>query len=390
MAHDYYEILQVSSNADIEIIKVAFKRLALKYHPDTGKENASIDKMRLLIEAYETLSDENKRRAYDLIRQRDKLVEDQLQEARRFIDLKMYVDAKAILSTVAHPTARQLLVKVNSLIEQQHDQLVVSRIQEARKLIDRKLYEEAKAILSPVDHPTARQLLVKVNSLIEQQKAFSFTKKEKIKPPFVAPSISSPQDRFEATIAHEVHSIRSQTGLPNKPENQQKADQLISERNKHLFHLLEREKMLIAVYQEVGSLAFQWRIYPQTGERKLKAWNCIIAGRYEEAKYIIDRWLLSRKPFDQDIYDWNVLIVHILGNEARLEALERLSYRGVANYPIKIVWRTMSIFGCLLFVLPPLACTLWLWTFNETGVFWFFASIILLLYAIFYRPEYMK
>jgi len=65
---DYYEILQVSPNADIEVIQAAYKRLAFKNHPDRNLDPAADQRMRLLNEAYEKLSDPAKRQAYDYAR----------------------------------------------------------------------------------------------------------------------------------------------------------------------------------------------------------------------------------------------------------------------------------------------------------------------------------
>jgi hypothetical protein len=62
---DYYEILQVSRKADPEVIQAAYRRLATKYHPDTGGKSASADMMKLLNEGYEVLRDPGKRSAYD-------------------------------------------------------------------------------------------------------------------------------------------------------------------------------------------------------------------------------------------------------------------------------------------------------------------------------------
>src|SRR5271169_5512658 len=63
---DYYEVLQVSPNAEDEIIQAAYRRLALKRHPDRriGDPSAS-EQMELLNRAYEVLSDPQKRREYD-------------------------------------------------------------------------------------------------------------------------------------------------------------------------------------------------------------------------------------------------------------------------------------------------------------------------------------
>src|SRR5581483_266101 len=63
---DYYEILQVSPNADDEVIQAAFKRLALKWHPDRRPGDPSAAEwMTLLNTAYAVLSDPEKRKAYD-------------------------------------------------------------------------------------------------------------------------------------------------------------------------------------------------------------------------------------------------------------------------------------------------------------------------------------
>lgn len=62
---DYYEVLGISKNATIDEIKRAFRRLAMKYHPDRNKEPDAEQKFKEINEAYEVLSDENKRRSYD-------------------------------------------------------------------------------------------------------------------------------------------------------------------------------------------------------------------------------------------------------------------------------------------------------------------------------------
>lgn len=60
-----YKTLQVDTAAEPEVIRAAYRRLAHKYHPDSGAAEASEDKMRALNEAYETLSDPLKRQHYD-------------------------------------------------------------------------------------------------------------------------------------------------------------------------------------------------------------------------------------------------------------------------------------------------------------------------------------
>lgn len=63
---DYYEVLGVSKNADEAEIKKAYRKLALKYHPDKNPGDASAeDKFKEAAEAYEILSDQQKRAQYD-------------------------------------------------------------------------------------------------------------------------------------------------------------------------------------------------------------------------------------------------------------------------------------------------------------------------------------
>src|SRR5438045_1651385 len=62
---DYYEILGVEKNAAQDEIKKAYRKLAVKFHPDKNPDKNSEEQFKELGEAYEALSDPQKRAAYD-------------------------------------------------------------------------------------------------------------------------------------------------------------------------------------------------------------------------------------------------------------------------------------------------------------------------------------
>lgn len=65
MGKDYYKILGVPKGASEEDLKKAYRKLALKYHPDKNKSPGAEEKFKEIAEAYEVLSDKKKRDIYD-------------------------------------------------------------------------------------------------------------------------------------------------------------------------------------------------------------------------------------------------------------------------------------------------------------------------------------
>ncbi len=85
---NYYEILEISRNASEEVIKNAYRALVKKYHPDkNGNSIITDERMRKINEAYEVLSDKEKRAIYDnelLFKEQE---EKRLEEERLYHDI---------------------------------------------------------------------------------------------------------------------------------------------------------------------------------------------------------------------------------------------------------------------------------------------------------------
>ena len=62
---DYYEVLGLSKGASAAEIKKAYRKLSKQYHPDINKEEGAEEKFKEITEAYEVLSDDNKKAQYD-------------------------------------------------------------------------------------------------------------------------------------------------------------------------------------------------------------------------------------------------------------------------------------------------------------------------------------
>ena len=62
---DYYEVLGISKTATDAEIKKAYRKLALKWHPDKNKEEGAEEKFKKISEAFQVLSDKEKRSTYD-------------------------------------------------------------------------------------------------------------------------------------------------------------------------------------------------------------------------------------------------------------------------------------------------------------------------------------
>jgi molecular chaperone DnaJ len=62
---DYYKVLGLAKGASVDDVKKAYKKLAKKYHPDVSKEDNAEKKFKEVVEAYQVLSDSEKKQNYD-------------------------------------------------------------------------------------------------------------------------------------------------------------------------------------------------------------------------------------------------------------------------------------------------------------------------------------
>ena len=85
---DYYDLMQISPNADLNTIRQMFRHLAKRWHPD--HKNGNTERFKLLIEAHKTLTNPERRAAYDLRYQR--FWEAKWNIAADASDSRLYVD----------------------------------------------------------------------------------------------------------------------------------------------------------------------------------------------------------------------------------------------------------------------------------------------------------
>lgn len=83
---DYYKILDISLDADIQDVKKAYRTLAFRYHPDKNKSSDASQIFIAITEAYEVLSNPDKKREYDIL-------------YAKFIKRQSMADADPILNT---------------------------------------------------------------------------------------------------------------------------------------------------------------------------------------------------------------------------------------------------------------------------------------------------
>lgn len=90
MGKNYYQTLGIQKSATDDEVKKAYRKLALKYHPDKNKAAGAEEKFKEVAEAYEVLSDKSKREIYD------KYGEDGLKRGGKIFIIPAMVKVKVI------------------------------------------------------------------------------------------------------------------------------------------------------------------------------------------------------------------------------------------------------------------------------------------------------
>src|SRR3990172_6039604 len=62
----YYEILEIEKDADLDAIRKAYKKMALKWHPDKNPSQEAEENFKKITEAYSVLGDPEKKKVYDV------------------------------------------------------------------------------------------------------------------------------------------------------------------------------------------------------------------------------------------------------------------------------------------------------------------------------------
>lgn len=124
----YYDILDISEDATPEQIEKAYKRAASKHHPDKniGNETAAAELFKEAKEAYECLSDPERRKAYD--ETGDTTIETGNPAEDLFLHLLNEV-------TEHFETAAEVLMKTRSVIEEMLDECAERKLQTDRKVV---------------------------------------------------------------------------------------------------------------------------------------------------------------------------------------------------------------------------------------------------------------
>ncbi len=124
---NYYQVLHVQEGSDRDEIRNSFRKLVKKYHPDKNKTNgiSSENKIKLLIKAYKTLTDSEKKVHYDNLLQnenvRDFYYNERVEVKREKYKYDIKSQAKIVLDDLLNKNGRQAVINYERLIDGNKD-----------------------------------------------------------------------------------------------------------------------------------------------------------------------------------------------------------------------------------------------------------------------------
>ena len=137
---NYYEILEVDKNASKEIIEKAYKTLAKKYHPDVqeaSKKTVAEEKMKLINEAYSTLSDEYKKEEYDKQLEDDTISKEEYQEI-----VQENIELKRKIQSNLNNNNTKINQQYTNYNQYQNNRVVDNKTQNNNSAYNKQAYEE--------------------------------------------------------------------------------------------------------------------------------------------------------------------------------------------------------------------------------------------------------
>lgn len=121
LSEDFYKLLDVSKNASLKELKSAYRKLSAKYHPDKNSGDKGAQDMFIKInKAYETLSDPEKKKIYDIYGEEGLSKENSLSENNKPRGQNAYLEIEVELEELYNGTTRQLNIQKNVVCSHCH------------------------------------------------------------------------------------------------------------------------------------------------------------------------------------------------------------------------------------------------------------------------------
>ncbi|CAA19014.1 DNAJ domain protein Caj1/Djp1-type [Schizosaccharomyces pombe] len=178
---DYYDILNISVDADGDTIKKSYRRLAILYHPDKNRENpeAAREKFQKLAEAYQVLSDPKLREKYDKLGKVGAVPDAGFEDAFEFFknlfggdSFRDYVGELNLLKELCKMINEEPELKAIEDTEESKKQLQREESKEADRLLQERIDVLCKNLLDKLSIWTETDMSDRVTDAFKQKMQF--------------------------------------------------------------------------------------------------------------------------------------------------------------------------------------------------------------------------